>query len=101
MVTFDHRDPGTPEEDWARCGALHRAPELDLAGVDRAVVFAAHPDDETLGAGGTVHRLARQGTEVRVVVATLGRTPTRTPPRSRRPSSRGCVTRSWPPRCGP
>ncbi|WP_145001079.1 PIG-L family deacetylase [Kocuria rhizophila] len=72
MVTFDHRDPGTPEEDWARCGALHRAPELDLAGVDRAVVFAAHPDDETLGAGGTVRRLARQGTEVRVVVATLG-----------------------------
>ena len=72
MVTFDHRDPGTPEADWARCGALHRAPELELAGVDRAVVFAAHPDDETLGAGGTVHRLARQGTEVRVVVATLG-----------------------------
>ena len=72
MVTFDHRDPGTPEADWARCGALQRAPELELAGVDRAVVFAAHPDDETLGAGGTVHRLARQGTEVRVVVATLG-----------------------------
>ena len=71
-MTFDHRDPGTPEADWARCGALHRAPELDLEGVDRAVVFAAHPDDETLGAGGTVHRLTRQGTEVRVVVATLG-----------------------------
>ncbi|WP_055083602.1 PIG-L family deacetylase [Kocuria salsicia] len=72
MVSFDHRDPGTPEAEWARCGALHRAPELDLAGVDRAVVFAAHPDDETLGAGGTVHRLARAGADVRVVVATLG-----------------------------
>ena len=31
MVTFDHREPGTPEEDWARCGALHRAPELELS----------------------------------------------------------------------
>ncbi|RKQ33732.1 bifunctional PIG-L family deacetylase/class I SAM-dependent methyltransferase [Kocuria tytonis] len=72
MVTFDHRDPGTAESDWARCGALHRAPELELTGADRAVVFAAHPDDETLGAGGTVHRLARAGAEVRVVVATLG-----------------------------
>ncbi|MDO4919144.1 bifunctional PIG-L family deacetylase/class I SAM-dependent methyltransferase [Kocuria sp.] len=86
MVTFDHRDSGTPEADWARCGALRRAPELDLTGVDRAVVFAAHPDDETLGAGGTVHRLARQGTEVRVVVATLGEnshpeSPTHTPHR--------------------
>ena len=32
MVSFDHRDPGTPEADWARCGALHRAPEVDLTG---------------------------------------------------------------------
>lgn len=86
MVSFDHRDPGTPEADWARCGALHRAPEVDLTGVDRVVVFAAHPDDETLGAGGTVHRLADAGADVRVVVATLGEnshpdSPTHTPER--------------------
>lgn len=72
MVTFDHREPGTPEQKWADSKALRTAPELDLEGVDRAVVFAAHPDDETLGAGGTVHRLNQAGSSVRVIVATLG-----------------------------
>ena len=70
MVTFDHREPGTPEQKWADSKALRTAPELDLEGVDRAVVFAAHPDDETLGAGGTVHRLNQAGSSVRVIVAT-------------------------------
>ena len=72
MVSFDHREPGTPERAWADSKQLRAVPELDLAGVDRAVVFAAHPDDETLGAGGIVHRLVRAGTSVRVIVATLG-----------------------------
>lgn len=72
MVSFDHRDPGTAEQKWADSKALRAVPELDLQGVDRAVVFAAHPDDETLGAGGTLHRLVQSGTTVRVIVATLG-----------------------------
>ena len=84
MVSFDHREPGTPERAWADSPQLRAAPELDLAGVDRAVVFAAHPDDETLGAGGTVHRLVQGGATVRVIVATLGEkshpdSPTHTP----------------------
>ena len=38
----------------------------------RALVIAPHPDDETIGCGGTAALLARQGTEVRVLVATDG-----------------------------
>ena len=35
---------------------------------NRAVVIAPHPDDETLGAGGTISRLVENGTEVSVFV---------------------------------
>src|SRR5687767_1362979 len=34
----------------------------------RILVIAAHPDDETLGAGGTIARFARQGDDVSVCV---------------------------------
>jgi LmbE family N-acetylglucosaminyl deacetylase len=39
------------------------------------VVIAPHPDDEVLGAGGTIARFARMGVEVHVVVLTSGRAP--------------------------
>ena len=39
----------------------------------RTLVIAPHPDDETLGAGGTIARLARTGHDVRVAVVTTGR----------------------------
>lgn len=45
---------------------------VDLNDVTRVIVVAAHPDDETLGAGGTIARLAAAGVPVDVVVATLG-----------------------------
>jgi LmbE family N-acetylglucosaminyl deacetylase len=38
----------------------------------RVVVVAAHPDDETLGAGGCLQALHRSGAEVTLVVATDG-----------------------------
>lgn len=36
----------------------------------RALLVAAHPDDETLGAGGTVARWAKSGAEIAVLVLT-------------------------------
>ena len=40
-----------------------------------ALVIAPHPDDEVLGAGGTIARLADQGRAVHVAVVTRGRAP--------------------------
>lgn len=36
------------------------------------LVIAAHPDDETLGCGGTISRLSRMGADVHVSVVTVG-----------------------------
>lgn len=72
MVSFDHREPGTPEHAWVAAGVCERPQPLDLAGVDALVVLAAHPDDESLGAGGLAHRLGARGIPVTVVVATDG-----------------------------
>src|SRR3546814_8197602 len=44
--------------------------------VQRALVIAPHPDDEVLGCGGTIARLAAMGREVHVAIVTRG-----TPPR--------------------
>ncbi|KAD3456018.1 methyltransferase domain-containing protein [Arthrobacter yangruifuii] len=85
MVSFTHRDPTPGEDSWL--------PVLDglpgLADVlpeppRRLVVLAAHPDDESLGAGGLIASLAAAGTAVDVVVATAGEashpdSPTHTP----------------------
>src|SRR3954471_22274206 len=39
------------------------------------IVFAPHPDDETLGCGATIHRKREAGTAVHVVIASDGRRP--------------------------
>lgn len=73
MVTFTHQDPTQSEEAW-------RPVLADLPGLrsvlpenpPRLVVLAAHPDDETLGAGGLIASLASAGAAVDVVVATAG-----------------------------
>lgn len=44
----------------------------NAAGPPRVLVVVAHPDDETLGAGGTVAKLARIGSEVWVTVVCDG-----------------------------
>ena len=41
----------------------------------RTLVVAPHPDDETLGAGGTIARLAKAGHQVTVAVVTTGQPP--------------------------
>jgi len=75
VVTFSHTDQGTAEAAWARSG-LAVAPELPLGpaelAVMRFVVLAAHPDDETLGAGGLMARLAALGADVEVLLCTAG-----------------------------
>ena len=73
MVTFTHRAPGTPAEDWATHPRASGLPTLQLdPNVERVVVVAAHPDDESLGAGGLLARAHRSGLDVVVVVATDG-----------------------------
>ena len=69
---FDHRDAGTAEAAWAASGLIDGARALDLAGLRRLIVVAAHPDDESLGAGGLIAQSAAAGAEVTVVVATAG-----------------------------
>lgn len=72
--TFDHLTAGTGEAAWS--GPLARLRDRSpLAAPDaqsRLVVLAAHPDDETLGAGGLIAAAARGGARIDVVVATDG-----------------------------
>lgn len=70
---FAHDEAGTPARVWSRALADRALPDLDVPStVDRLVVAGAHPDDETLGAGGLVHLAGRSGWEVLVVSATAG-----------------------------
>jgi LmbE family N-acetylglucosaminyl deacetylase len=70
---FDHRDTGTPEQRWVDDGRLAELPVLPMpAPGDHLLVVAAHPDDESLGAGGLIHQAGRCGARVSVVVATDG-----------------------------
>jgi LmbE family N-acetylglucosaminyl deacetylase/SAM-dependent methyltransferase len=82
MVSFDHRDPGTPEDVWT--AALARdLPALDLD-VDQVIVLAAHPDDESLGAAGLLATAAARGIPIALIIVTDGEgshpdSPTHTP----------------------
>ncbi|WP_296144368.1 MULTISPECIES: PIG-L family deacetylase [unclassified Pseudonocardia] len=60
-----------PPHVWATALAAHDLPAMDLGG-DPLVVVAAHPDDETLGAGGYLAAAHASGVDVRLVVATDG-----------------------------
>ena len=75
MVAFTHADAGTPEAEWAASGVAALA-ELPLDAAELAartfVVIAAHPDDETLGAGGLMRKLHAAGADVRVLLCTAG-----------------------------
>jgi LmbE family N-acetylglucosaminyl deacetylase len=75
VVSFTHNDPGTSEAAWAASGAAE-LPELPLDDAELAgrafIVLAAHPDDESLGAGGLLARLHAVGATVRVLLCTAG-----------------------------
>ena len=76
MLTVSATDLGTPEAVWLTDRSLAEAPPLDLrslvAGCDRVVVLAPHPDDEILGAGGLIQAAARMGRRVAIVAVTDG-----------------------------
>ena len=68
---FRHDRGGTPSTAWD--ATVSSLPVLILPATrHRVVVAGAHPDDETLGAGGLVHAAARSGRQVHVVTATAG-----------------------------
>ncbi len=67
-MTFTHAQPSTAADAWQ----LGDLPALDQVDERRLVVLAAHPDDETLGAGGLMAHLAALGAEIDVVVASSG-----------------------------
>ncbi|GAA2971772.1 LmbE family N-acetylglucosaminyl deacetylase [Microbacterium terrae] len=70
-AAFSHLDPGTPEAVWRADTRLASLPALDID-VDDLIVVSAHPDDETLGAGGLMHQVSRREGRVTVVIATDG-----------------------------
>jgi LmbE family N-acetylglucosaminyl deacetylase len=64
--------PGTAEEQWSSWAELRRLPVAEPAAWPSVVVVAAHPDDEVLGAGGTMAILAAAGARLRLIAITDG-----------------------------
>lgn len=75
MVTpeFAHDAPAsTSAADWRAHPEWLALMGMDIAAYDRVLVVAAHPDDESLGAGGLIARAHRQGVAVDLVLTTAG-----------------------------
>jgi LmbE family N-acetylglucosaminyl deacetylase len=71
-ATFSPSELGAAEAAWQQ-SRLNTLPCLPAPGADDVVVVvAAHPDDESLGAGGLIATATARGAQVRVVVATHG-----------------------------
>ncbi|NQX13277.1 PIG-L family deacetylase [Microbacteriaceae bacterium VKM Ac-2855] len=72
MVTFDGRAAGTPVDVWDADERMRELPTLALPPVDRVLIVAAHPDDESLGAGGLIAECGLRGIPVDVLILTDG-----------------------------
>ncbi|MCU1492135.1 MAG: phosphatidylinositol alpha-mannosyltransferase [Acidimicrobiaceae bacterium] len=68
--------PLTPPAQWeglvTAISLAGSGPAVVVPKAARVVVIAPHPDDETIGCGGTLALLASAGSEVRVIIATDG-----------------------------
>ena len=64
--------PGTPEAAWDSWPDLRHLPAAAPSAWPSVVVVAAHPDDEVLGAGGTMAILAGAGARLRLIAVTDG-----------------------------
>ncbi|MFJ6752088.1 PIG-L deacetylase family protein [Streptomyces sp. NPDC091266] len=63
---------GTDESEWRDWAGWNALPEFTLPTMGRAVVVAAHPDDEVLGFGGSIGLLAASGLDLTIVSVTDG-----------------------------
>jgi LmbE family N-acetylglucosaminyl deacetylase len=71
-AAFEVHEAGVEEQVW-RDGRLDGLPRLAAPGAgDRLLVVAAHPDDESLGAGGLIATAAANGAEILVLVVSDG-----------------------------
>ena len=71
-MSFDATTVGTTAAEWRSAFARHRFHQLDLDEVAELLVVAAHPDDETLAAGGLIAELCSRELPVHVVIVTDG-----------------------------
>lgn len=75
MVSFSHSQRGTSAREWVEHGLGEITPlEPDdlFAHTERLLVLVAHPDDETLGAGGLINLALRRGIHVQVLLCSFG-----------------------------
>ena len=71
-MTFDSSQPGTPAKLWLGDARVTELAPIDLTIVEHLVVVAAHPDDESLGAGALIAECGLPDIPVTVVVVTDG-----------------------------
>ncbi len=75
-ASFTHDGTGTAAEEWRSHPGWGTVPQLALVNGEvpctRLVVVAAHPDDESLGAGGLIATASAAGLAVYVVLLTAG-----------------------------